>query len=408
MADILVVGAGVAGTAAAILLAKGGFSVVLVDRRASIDDYKTLCTHFVQPVANSVFADLGLERLLSPDYSVQTKAAFRVPGGVIDTDEGYSDDPVIAYAHNLERRVFDLELRREAIVCGVKIIMDTNVCALERIDSGFSVDLSGPEGMSKLSSRFVVAADGRDSMVAKLLSVPVKQYPNDRAAHFCYCKGIPAPTNDRSIFVLNNNEMSFLYPLIENRTLLSIYTKRDHVSDWKPGSDIFSIIVEQMKAHIPDVDFSSIVADSRVFGYKKYDNQVRPPVAADIAFVGDAALSLDPMSGVGCSFALKSARMVADAFLEHPHQLSDALAAYQLAHDQFFPAHAAGIIADALVAKSNESVNKTYSYILHDEKLKRRYLALTARLIAPADFQSSYMLAVARMQRSTSMSQSYQ
>jgi flavin-dependent dehydrogenase len=401
--DVLVAGAGVAGTATAILLAKGGLSVVLLDRRNDIEDYKSLCTHFVQPVANAVFADLGLPRLLEPAYSVRTKAAFLVPGGSIDIDGGYVDDPVTAYAHNIERRVFDPELRREALACGVVLAMGSGLRALQKTPDGFSAEIvSANDETTRLSCRFVVAADGRASALGSLLEAPIQSHPNDRAAYFCYCKGIAAPRDNKSIFALHGNEMAFLYPQIEGRTLLSIYVKQETLAQIGQDGDPFAFILQQMKTHLPDVDFTGATLDGRVYGYKKYDNQLRPPVTAQVAFVGDAAISIDPMSGVGCSFALKSARLLADAVLAHTASPADAMAAYAASHQQFFPAHCDGIIADSRVAKTDSAVGETYRHILADEQLQRRYLALTARLITPAQFQKNYLLSVARRRSSVS------
>ncbi len=384
--------------------AKGGLSVVLLDRCNDIEDYKSLCTYFVQPVANSVFADLGLSRLLEPAYSVRTKAAFLVPGGSIDTDGGYGDDPVTAYAHNIERRVFDPELRREALACGVTLAMNSSVRALQKTPDGFSAEIvSAYDDTTRLTCRFAVAADGRASALGRLLGAPVQSHPNDRAAYFCYCTGIDAPRDNKSIFALHGNEMAFLYPQIEGRTLLSIYVKHERLAQIGQDGDMFAFILEQMKTHLPDVDFSNATLDGRVYGYKKYDNQLRPPVTAQMAFVGDASISIDPMSGVGCSFALKSARLLADAILAQPGSPTEALDAYAASHQQFFPAHCDGIIADSRVAKTDRAVGETYRYILADEQLQRRYLVLTARLITPAQFQKSYLLSVARRRSSVSL-----
>ena len=190
--------------------------------------------------------------------------------------------------------------------------------------------------------------------------------------------------------------MSFLYPLIGDRTLLSVYVKPERVALWGDGAGTFGPLLDQFRVHLPDMDLSSAEPESRMFGYRKYDNRLRPPVTGGVAFVGDASVSVDPMSGVGCSFALKAARMLADAVLGHPDDPEAAMAAYAGAHEDFFPPHVAGIVADSRVAKSEAGVAETYANILRDEALKRRYLALTARLITPAAFQKSYLMSVAR------------
>ncbi|SNR74461.1 NAD(P)/FAD-dependent oxidoreductase [Puniceibacterium sediminis] len=393
--DAIVVGAGVAGTAAAILLAKAGLSVSLVDPKRSMTDHKSLCTHFVQPVGNHVFADLGASDLLGPECSIATQAKFFVPGGTIDAPTGYGKDDIHSSAHNLERRVMDPLLRQLAAANGVDIKLATRVIGLERSDDLFTAHMDGAQAGS-VRARYVIAADGRMSDIARLVAAPTQTTPNDRFAYFIYGHGIAAPQDNRSLFVLNNAEMSFLYPLIGERTLLSVYVKSDSFGDWGTGRTRVDHLIDQFKRHLPDVDFNGFTPQTPVMGYKRYDNQLRPAVTNDIAFVGDAALSLDPMSGVGCSFGLMSARFLADAIGRHGPDRNAALAEYETAHAEFFSPHASGIMADARVAKSEETSRKIYATILQDDRLKQRYLDLTGRLVTPSQFQKSYLVGAAK------------
>lgn len=394
--DVVVVGAGVSGTATAILLSKAGFSTLLTDQRRDIDEYKQLCTHFVQPFANSVFHNLGVPQLLGADYSVETKAMFCVPGGIIDTDGGYGDQPLTSYAHNLERRVMDPVLRRHAQDVGVKLCMGARVARFKKSIDGFELTFRIDGHNESVTSRFVVAADGRNSRLAKLLNAETKNLPNDRSAFFCYCTGIQAPEKNRSIFVLRNSEMSFLYPLINGRTLLSVYITLKRAEEWRASHALWLNLLAQFKAHLPEIDFSHAKPETSVFGYKRYENQIRPPVVQGVALVGDASISVDPMSGVGCSFGLKSAQLLADAIIANPTSQNTALEVYKANHDAFFLPHVTGIAADSLITKSDAAVAETYRPILQDEKLKKRYLDLTARLITPEQFQKSFLMSVAK------------
>ena len=65
---------------------------------------------------------------------------------------------------------------------------------------------------------------------------------------------------------------------------------------------------------VPDVSRARLV--SPVLGYSDYPNLTRKANFTGAAFVGDAALSLDPLSGVGCGFAAVSARMLANATVD--------------------------------------------------------------------------------------------
>lgn len=58
--DVAIVGASLAGCAAAILLGRQGARVALIERRPDPSAYKVLCTHYIQASATGVLERLGL------------------------------------------------------------------------------------------------------------------------------------------------------------------------------------------------------------------------------------------------------------------------------------------------------------------------------------------------------------
>jgi menaquinone-9 beta-reductase len=58
--DIIIVGASAGGCTAAILFARQGFGVVLLEHRKDINAYKKVCTHYIQPNAVPTLQRLGL------------------------------------------------------------------------------------------------------------------------------------------------------------------------------------------------------------------------------------------------------------------------------------------------------------------------------------------------------------
>lgn len=393
--DVAVVGGSLAGCAAAIRFAQLGHRVVVLEKKA-VDDgyYKRLCTHFIQPSAVPVLAKLGLAELHGSEHAVRTKGCFTTSGGVIDAPGGYLEERPDSYALNLERRVLDPALRAAAHEYGVELVDGASVRAVEGGDGDWRLDVRTKGGSRTLRARLVVAADGRRSRLAAELGNPTEQHRNDRAAKFGYFSGIEAPENDRSLFILHGDEMAFVYPLLEGRTLLSLYVEKPRARRWQRSGDVLG----EFLAYFDDVPAAPSVAnavpETALLGYRDYPGQVRKPVWCSIPFVGDAALCLDPMAGVGCGFALASGDLLGSAFERRslsPVGIREALADYARQFEETILPHASGVCGDSVIGKSLAAKQRMHSTISASPELSRQYLALTGRLMLPAEFQRTLM-----------------
>ena len=123
-------------------------------------------------------------------------------------------------------------------------------------------------------------------------------------------------------------------------------------------------------------------------------NVSRSVVKEGIPFIGDAALSLDPMSGVGCGFAFQSASWLVDHTMEaltQDKELEPALEAYADHHSRQLGPHAAGIIAESLAGPDSVQKTALLTKVVQDPELTDSFLALTGRLITPQHFQMLYL-----------------
>ncbi len=396
--DVVIVGGSASGAACSILLAKLGLRVRVIEKQPSASAYKKLCTHFIQPSAVPVLRLLGMSHLTHSAHSVRTRATFITPAGIIDPD-GFYGAQGDRYALNLERSVLDPVLRQQALECGVEISYAQSVTEVQRAAQGWVLTVEGEEQRFNMECRMLVAADGRMSSLARLLGNAQQSFENQRATFFAYCSGIAAPADNRSLFAHHQNGMAFLYPLINGRTLLSAYISKATAKQWHE-QDVKRNLVAFFAgiADMPAMD--SVVFETPVRGYQDYPNLTRQPVCQDVAFIGDAVQSLDPMSGVGCSFALQTAAMLGQAVEATLQQgavnIQQALQTYQRQFDDYFPFHARGIIADALIAKDEEGHKATFRTILNDPELQRQYRDLTGRLILPAAFQNKFLVSKIR------------
>src|SRR5207249_400534 len=96
---------------------------------------------------------------------------------------------------------------------------------------------AGGAGGRRFRARLVVAADGRESQLARRLDNPTTRHANERAARFGYFAGIDVPPEHRSLFILHEREMAFVYPLVGGRTLLSLYIEKPRAERWRRSSE---------------------------------------------------------------------------------------------------------------------------------------------------------------------------
>jgi flavin-dependent dehydrogenase len=133
-AEVLVIGGGLAGSAAAIALAKGGREVLLVEREA-LPQHK-VCGEFLSREALTYLTALGVD--------VVAMGAVPIAAVRLASVRGVSETPLPFTAMSLTRRRLDKALLRLAAEAGVRVVRGCSVDGLEagwraRLDSGAEI-----------------------------------------------------------------------------------------------------------------------------------------------------------------------------------------------------------------------------------------------------------------------------
>jgi flavin-dependent dehydrogenase len=396
--DVAVVGGSIAGLATAIRFSRMGYRTAVFEKKAMDDEaYKRLCTHFMQPNGVPLLTGIGLAHLREPGWSVATKAVFVTPGGMIEGPGSYLPEEPDSYALNLERRVLDPALRAAAREQGVLFCDGITVESIEEGDSCWTLETRGEAGSRRVQAQLVVAADGRRSSLAKELGNPTESHPNARACLFGYFSGIDAPAGNRSIFIMHDRDLACVYPLVGGRTLLVLFAEKSRVAGWRGQAERLREFLSYFDELPEAPSMSGADPQSELLGYSDYPSLIRQPVANSVPFVGDAALSLDPMSGVGCGFALSSADLLANSFAGRSLAKDDVVAGldeYRQQYADVIGPHIQGICADALIGKSEAFRRKMFKTISDSPELSQKYLAITGRLLPPGEFNEDLMRAM--------------
>jgi 2-polyprenyl-6-methoxyphenol hydroxylase-like FAD-dependent oxidoreductase len=191
MFDVIVVGARVSGAPTAMLLARKGYRVLLVDRATFPKD--TMSTHLIHPPGMELLCRWGLgERVIASGCPPVT--AYRLDGGafVIAGAPRMAADAPHAYAPR--RMVLDAILVDAAADAGAEVRQGFTVEGL-LVEDGIVRGIKGHAGTGgsvEERARLVVGADGVHSPVARWVDAPVThEVPALEALYYSYWSGFP-------------------------------------------------------------------------------------------------------------------------------------------------------------------------------------------------------------------------
>ncbi len=164
--DVVVIGAGPAGSIAAREAAKEGIDVLLIDMKSEIGTPKRC--------AEGVY-NLGLEWL---DIPVNDRwVASTIYSGTIHSPDGNSfhapKEILPMHGYVLERKVFDKHMAMDAARSGAEIMIKTRATDLERVDDGFIVTCESIDKEIEIKAKIVIAADGPSSLIGKMAGLDV-------------------------------------------------------------------------------------------------------------------------------------------------------------------------------------------------------------------------------------------
>lgn len=331
--DAIVVGARCAGSPTAMLLARKGYRVLVVDKATFPSD--TMSTHIIHPPGVAALARWGLlERLdatgcpafgrYSLDFGPLTIAGTLRPADGIEQ----SRCP--------RRTVLDKLLVDAAAEAGAELREDFTVEEILVAEGRVSGIRGHARGGATVTERagIVIGADGRNSLVAKTVQAPrYNEKPAFQAGYYAYWSGVPvdgfeiysrpyrgfgaAPTHDGLTLIVGG------VPQAEFPAF-----KKDVEGNFMAILDLVPEFAERVRAG---------TREARFVGTADLPNFFRKPYGEGWALVGDAGYHKDPITAQGISDAFRDAEALAaglDATFGEQLEFGAAMAAYQRARDE--------------------------------------------------------------------------
>jgi flavin-dependent dehydrogenase len=309
--DAIVVGAGPAGSVTALVLARAGARVLLLDRETFPRD--KLCGDTINPGALSLLDSLGLSG--GPIARAQPLAGMILSGPRVSVRTEYGRGIV---GRSVRRRELDLWLLEQAIEAGTRF--ESGVIARHPLVvgggafpsvRGLAIASRGrPSAISRLPARLVIAADGTRSSLARglgLLRTPARPR---RWAFGAYVAGIDGLGGLGEMHVRPPAYVG-IAPLGDSLANVCVVTG-PHPGGRAP-LDVMRRVVESDAALAARFRAATFVERPRVLG----------PLAAEasgagvegLLLAGDAAGFVDPLTGDGLHLALRGAVLAAQEAL---------------------------------------------------------------------------------------------
>jgi digeranylgeranylglycerophospholipid reductase len=358
--DCLVIGAGPAGSVTAREVAKGGWKVLLIEKRAEIG----VPVRCGEGISKSLLDMIGLERNGSFISSEMDGAKIHSPGGVVLTLGPEIAGPEVGFV--IQREKFDQELAKQAVRAGAELWVRAEAVSYERSDVGVKVEVRRLTDDFEVHAKVVVAADGYESLIARWAGLDTKLELKDIDTCLQY-EMVNVDTDDRyTEFFIGKRFVPGGYvwcfpqgPGIANIGLGVNGSMVEGPADPKKYLDEFIASHPRFsKGRITEINGGGVSVSL----------PLEETVSDHLIVVGDAARMIDPLTGGGvhngCFAALQASKTIREA-LEKGDTSKSALEAYERRWREGLETEMARnyLAKEKLLEVSDETLDKVISAI---------------------------------------------
>lgn len=294
--DVIVVGAGPAGSVAARLAAEQGLNTLMIEKRQEIG----------APVrcAEAVGAEVTKSYIEEDERWINAHIDFY---DITNTKGDYVRVPPTEHTWVVDRKVFDLELAHKARRSGAQVLTSTAAVGLIKEDTRvIGVRIRAFGEIKDVKAKLVIAADGTESQVARWAGLKTVPSMSDYYSGVQYLAGNLQGKIEPNVceyhigMDIAPGGYVWVFPKGEDTANVGLVMTADKSADTSPREYLDRFV----DAHFPDSSIMSVVV-----GGIPATGALKHMVTDGVMAIGDAAHQADPLTAGGINLGMFGADM---------------------------------------------------------------------------------------------------
>ncbi len=311
--DVVIIGAGPAGSVAASLLHKQGIKVCVLEKQHFP---RFVIGESLLPYCMDILAEADLVDAVNAEKTFQFKNGAAFTWGnrytYFDFTDKFTAGPGTTY--QVRRGIFDKILIDETAKKGVEVRFGHEVLSLDNSGETAVLKVRREDGEEyHLSARFVLDASGYGRVLPRLLDLETPSSLPTRVARFTHIDdNINAPDFDRNKILITTHPTHrdvwlWLIPFADNRCSIGVVGLPEILDgDNETILKKFALECPMLKRILANANWENDFPYRQIQGYSA---NVKALYGKHFALLGNAAEFLDPVFSSGVTIALHSARL---------------------------------------------------------------------------------------------------
>jgi geranylgeranyl reductase family protein len=313
LTDVIIVGAGPAGTSAAYYLASAGIKVTLLDK--AVFPREKVAGDMISPGAIRELQNMKITSLA--EFNKIDRAGIYLNGRKLMTGLFPQYPDLTNYSVIVPRIVLDELTLDAAKKVGATIVEGFNVTDCQVNDEYVTIMGEHENEKVTLKSRLLIGADGHNSVIAKKLRGTT--WPDSHKAVVVrgYFENVTGAANQGGVYYNDEDFVgySWIFPLDMNRANVGIGLLMDSAPATKTPKELLMEHIKNDEGMKKRLEKAELKGELKISELNMYDPQM-PLVSNRVMMIGEAAGLINGFNGEGTYFALLSGKWAAETALK--------------------------------------------------------------------------------------------